>query len=421
MSGLRSTRASSGFTFFFKLRARYLLHAAKALLMQRWMMLVGAVLASPSIPFVAIFLQLGHLSMAVLAGPQGFRAHLIAVFAAQTGFVAWSQGLRRFLRGGNFRPFLDTLPITPQTRLLTAGALLAALDLPLFLPFVIGGILTGAASLSALCLYCMALMVFAGLVLLLQAALVERLIPLCIAIIVADFLLAGGCVTQPLWSRVLCLIGAAGSGAAGFVLAGREPGIGALSAWLSAHRRPPRHVRARPVDRLARLSPVLRVQLRSWLEPGSGVGVLLVITLLLPIGLWVLLSVFAYDGRSIPVMIVGMAVVSQCSLAPFVALDTAHRRAKPFIATLPLSRSFWIRRDLALVLTVFAPSAFVFVLPLCLHALVSPVALIVIVVSYALLLVAMRSSLRIDTRWRPMASVTLSILWVSFILMEVTA
>ncbi|NVN05489.1 hypothetical protein HW509_07760 [Asaia spathodeae] len=416
MSGLRSTRARSGFTFFLKLRARYLLHAAKASLMQRWMILVGAILASPSIPFVAIFLQLGHLSMAVLAGPQGFRAHLIAVFAAQTGFVAWSQGLRRFVRGGNFRPFLDTLPITPQTRLLTAGALLAALDLPLFLSFVICGILTGAASLSALCLYCMALMVFAGLVLLLQAALVERLIPLCIAIFVADFLLAGGCVTQPVWSRVLYFFGAAG-----FALAGREPGIGALSAWLSAHRRPPRHVRARPVDRLARLSPVLRVQLRSWLEPGSGVGVLLVIALLLPIGLWVLLSVFAYDGRSIPVMIIGMAVVSQCSLAPFVALDTAHRRGKAFIATLPLSRSFWIRRDLALVLTVFAPSAFVFVLPLCLHALVSPVALIVIVVSYGLLLVVMRSSLRIDTRWRPMASVALSILWVSFILMEVTA
>ncbi|WP_438381284.1 hypothetical protein ABHV46_09640 [Asaia sp. BMEF1] len=42
-------------------------------------------------------------------------------------------------------------------------------------------------------------------------------------------------------------------------------------------------------------------------------------------------------------------------------------------------------------------------------------------VTYGLLLCAMRWSLCIDTRWRPMASVSLSILWVSFILMEVTA
>jgi len=421
MTGLGSAGAKSGFAFFLGLRARYLLHAGKALLVQRWMLLIGGALASPSIPFVAIFLHLGHLSLAVLAGPGGLRAHFVAVLAAQGVFIAWSQGLGGFVRGGKFRAFTDTLPITPQHRLLITGILLAALDLPLFLPFIIGGVLIGSESLSALPHYSMALIVFVGLVLLLQAALVERLFSLCVAIFLANSLLAAGCVAQPFWSGSLCLIGAAGLGVAGFILVGREPGLTSLSIWLAAHRRVPSYVRAKPVDRLARLAPMLRLQLRSWLEPGSGVSVLLVIALFLPIGLWVLLSVFAYDGRSIPVMIVGMALVAQFSLVPFVVLDTAHRRASPFIRTLPLPRFFWVRRDLILVLSVFAPSALIFLLPLCVHALVSPVALAAIVVTYGLLLCAMRLSLCIDTHWRPMASMALSILWVSFILMEVTA
>ncbi|WP_025884932.1 hypothetical protein [Asaia prunellae] len=417
---MEQTGAKPGFRFFLGLRARHLFNAGKALLMQRWLLLMGAVLASPSIPFVAISLHLGQLAQSVLAGPGNLYDHMLMLLAAQTVFIAWSEGLRGLVRGGAFRPFLNTLPITPQTRLLVAGFLVAVLDLPLFIPFVVGGILTGSVSLLILPRYIMGMAVFAGLVLLLQAAVVERLFCLCMAIFLADYLLAAGCITQPFWSGALCQIGAAALGGVGFRLAGHAPGLVPFPVWLSCRWGAPKHVRPGHGDRLARFSPVLRLQLRSWIERGSRVRSALVVSFFLPVGLWRLLSVFAYDERSVPVMIVGMGLVAQFALVPFAALDTAHRRAAPFLSTLPLPRLFWTRRDLGLVLVAFTPSAILFVLPLCLHALISPSAPVVLLFSYGLLLSALQLCLCIDPRWRPIISVSLSVLWVSFILMKVT-
>jgi len=100
MTYLEQTGAKPGFRFFLGLRARHLFNAGKALLMQRWLLLMGAVLASPSIPFVAISLHLGQLAQSVLAGPGNLYDHMLMLLAAQTVFIAWSEGCAVLLMDG---------------------------------------------------------------------------------------------------------------------------------------------------------------------------------------------------------------------------------------------------------------------------------------------------------------------------------
>lgn len=375
---------------------------------------------SPSFSFVVILDRASQFASGLLAGPGSIWVHLGGIVMVQIGYCGWSAGLRPIMRGGAFREFLNTLPIAPQARLGASALLLLTLDFLFFSPLLGGAVWIQGHSVPGLSFYAVKAIIFAGLTLFIEAALVEQVFSVFVAIGVADCALAAGCTPMSGWLSAAFLLTAGLAGALGFVMAGRGSFFGMSRPSLPFRFRQKRQKSARHVDNLMRVPPVVRLQLRCLMQKGAGVIGSLVVTLLLPIGVWALLSVFTYDERSVPVLIVAMGLCAQLSLFAFASLDTAHKQAMSFSKTLPLSRHFWLWRDLGLVSALFVPSALFFLLPLGLHRLVPLTVGGIFFGAYFVLLASLRLMVRVDARWRPMASLSLSAVWITVILREFT-
>ncbi|WP_336761405.1 hypothetical protein [Asaia sp. VD9] len=407
---------------YFRLRLRYLLHAGKTLLMQRWLALLAIILLSPSLPIVALLLRAAHFMVFMLAPPTtrfdafsgAIGPHVGAIIFAQTGYLLWAEGLRAVLRGGAFRGYLDSLPISLNIRLFITAGLLCLLDLPLLVPLPVGLALVGTGVSLAALLYIMRALVFAGLTILLQAARIEAAPLLIPFILIADLALAldcgmgtSGAALPVLALPVLC-------GGAGLLLGTRHEG------WSGLRRHSARAALPR-AGTLGLVTPVLRLQIRCCVERGNATPIIMLLVWVLPFALWALLRGFDYDSRSVPVQIVVMGLIAQSCLVPLASLAEAHERAAGFCRALPLSRFFWVGRDIGLVLALFTIPALLCLLPLAVHRLMTPGVALGVLASYLLLLSALRLTVSIDPRWRPMPAIALSAFWVTVILWKVPA
>lgn len=416
---LSQNRTSTGFTFYTGLRLRYLLLAGKRLLMQRWLALMLIVLASPAIPFVSVLVRLSQLVAQVFVTHGHAGRHFGALLVMQGLALLWSDSLRNVIRGGPFRIFLDTLPIELPMRIGVTGAVIAVIDLPLLLPLLMGVAFIGHAPIAAGLGYCGKVGLFIGMTVILQAARIEFAWPVMAVIFVADYPLAQGCATHsPAWA-ILYLALAASITTLALPVADRFAQVGVLARIRTAVLPRDRSVvlRTGVAERiLMALPPVLRLQCRCLCEKGSGVYGALIVAFVFPFALWALLHGFAYDSRALPVEIVGMGLASQLSLVPFAALERAHARATSFTRTWPLPHGFWWRRDLMLVLGGFVPLGVLFLLPLYLHGPLALSQVLTILFLYTVLIIGLRATLVIDSRWRAMATLSLAALWVGLIL-----
>jgi len=411
---------------YFRLRLRYLLHAGMTLLMQRWLALLVIIFLSPALPIVALLLRTAHFMVFMLATPTtrsdafygatpgAIGPHVGAIIFAQAGYLLWAEGLRSVLRGGAFRSYLDSLPISLNIRLSVAAGLVFLLDLPLLLPLPVGLALVGIGVPLAALLYIMRALVFAGLTILLQAARIEAAPLLIPFILIADLALAldcgmgtSGAALPVLALPVLC-------GGAGLLLGTRHEG------WSGLRRHSARAALPR-AGTLGLVTPVLRLQIRCCVERGNATPIIMLLVWVLPFALWALLRGFDYDSRSVPVQIVVMGLIAQSCLVPLASLAEAHERAAGFCRALPLSRFFWVGRDIGLVLALFTIPALLCLLPLAVHRLMTPGVALGVLASYLLLLSALRLTVSIDPRWRPMPAIALSVFWVTVILWKVPA
>lgn len=404
---------------YFRLRLCHVLDAGKTLLMQRWLALFLILFLSPALPIVALVLRAAHFTVAMLQSPGSFGRHFGAIAAAQLSFLLWSEGLRPILRGGAFRSVLDSLPIAFTARLVVAAGLLALLDMPLLLPLPVGLMLIGVQVPQVALLYIMKALVFAVLTILVQAARIEAAPVLALCVIVANLALAWACCeTGPVSALSalgpFALVLSALIGGAGLLLAARFEGR-------SGPLRPCRRSLSWRSGWWERLEPALRLQLGCCLEAGNVTRGIAILVWSLPVALWALLRVFGYDSRSVPVEIVALGLMAQLSLTPYASLAESHRRASGFCLALPMTRSFWVRRDIGLVLGLFAMPTLLCLLPLALHRLMSSGVLLAVSVSYLALLTALRFTIPIDPRWRPMPAIMLSMLWIAAILTGVPA
>lgn len=409
----RMAIAPCSLSAFFRLRLRYLLHAGKARLMQRWLVLLVTIFLSPALPIVALLVRAAHFMVFLFATPgvfpQAMGLHLGAMAFAQISALLWVEGLRPILRGGPFRGYLDSLPIPLSKRLTIAAGLAFLLDLPLLLPLPVGLVLIGLKAPMVVLLYIMRGLVFTGLTIMVQAARIEAAPVLVPFIMMADAALAMAC-------------GMAASGAAlpmlalPVLIAGAGLSLSArLGDWNGAGRYA-RRVSSFSLKGLSRLNPILRLQIRCCIERGNTTSGVMLIVWVLPVALWALLYGFDYDLRSIPVEIVAMGLIAQGSLVPFAALAEAHERASGFCLALPLPRFFWVRSDIGLVLALFVIPGLLCLVPLVLHGLISLLGAFLVLASYLLLVSALRATIPIDPRWRPMPALALSALWISVIL-----
>ncbi len=403
---------------FFRLRLCYLLHAGKARLMQRWLVLLVIVFLSPALPIVALLLRAAHFMVFLFATPGVFPKaiglHLGALVFAQIGALLWVEGLRPILRGGSLRGYLDSLPITLSERLAIAAGLASLLDLPLLLPLPVGLVLIGLKAPMVVLLYIMRGLVFTGLTILLQAARIEAAPVLVLFVLMADAALAMVSSMEASGVALSMLALPALIAGAGLLVSAR------LGDWNSTGHKA-RRVSLFSLKGLSHLNPILRLQIRCCIERGNTTPGVMLIVWVLPVAVWALLHGFDYDSRSIPVEIVAMGLIAQGSLVPFAALAEAHERALAFCLALPLPRFFWVRSDIGLVVGLFMIPGLLCLLPLALHGLISLLGAFLVLASYLLLVSALRATIPIDPRWRPMPALALSALWISVILFEASA
>lgn len=386
------------------LRGRFFIQASDAVVARHWQWFLFAGLLTPGLPVVSLFMVPAALFAQDLSAAHAFGWHFGVTLLFEAGALAWVLPQRRFLRGGAFRDYIRTLPISGIARCTVSSVLLFVVDILLFMPAVIGTGMAGHATIFDLACDIEKMLAFVAIILMVQLGIVERLPFLLLAGLPADIVFAAAASIADSTAAMLVLSGAVACALPCAVLAMRAERFRACRAGKVG----------RPVGRLrpkARLPAVWRVQFGILARnPVISAGCA-VLSVAVPVGAGALIRAFDYDGRAPVAIVVGMAIVAFVLANLYRLLADAHAMARPLFMTLPLSRNFWPIRDCCLVVGLGMVPLIVFGGILLAHRLVSQWAFMGLAAGYVVLLALLRVVVGTDTRFRFMLAAAFSIAW----------
>ncbi|WP_133258734.1 hypothetical protein [Novacetimonas cocois] len=386
------------------LRGRFFIHASDAVVARHWQWFLFAGLLTPGLPVVSLFMVPAALFAQDLSAAHAFGWHFGVTLLFEAGALAWVLPQRRFLRGGAFRDYIGTLPISAIARCTVSSVLLFVVDILLFMPAVIGTGMAGHATIFDLACDIEKTLVFVAIILMIQLGIVERLPFLLLMGLPADIVFAAAASIADSTVAMLVLSGAVACAlpCAAFAMrterfcVGRAGQVGRLAG------------RLRPG---LRLPAVWRVQFGILARnPVISAGCA-VMSVAVPVGAGALIGAFDYDGRAPVAIVIGMAIVAFVLGNLYRLLADAHAMARPLFMTLPLSRHFWPIRDCCLVVGLGMVPLFMFGGILLAHRLVSLWALMGLAAGYVALLAVLRAVVGTDTRFRFMLAAAFSIAW----------
>jgi len=341
---------------------------------------VGRLLLGLAYPLV-IALQIGHD-----VAWHGWRLLVIQVIA-----LAWILVQRRAIGGGAFMAYARTLPISRKLRRWVDLSVLLPANSLLLIPVIAAVVLapTGVSSIlgAANIPFLVATIgVIAGLSLLLQLAALEGRPGALWSFVLADALLSWG-LSRPVDGASWMALG--GTLLLG-VLSLVDWRTGPANAWVLLRWRV--LIARSPRGRLLSvLPPAWRIQVQIlWMQHLAATALRAVMVLGVAVAADGLMQIFAFDSRTLPTVIIAMAVIALIASGLYRTLQSAHLPMQIYLDALALPRGFWGRQDTACVSAFGAVPLTVLLVPLLLHIGAAAAILLALALAYFVLLALLR-------------------------------
>lgn len=331
-------------------RLRWYAQATAQLLRRRWQ----ALLLFLGLFGASLLAESSYLVLALLDDDHGFVSRLIIIVLWQCCWIVWALMQYDQLRGGQFRNFTQSLPISSRQSRITDLAVLLISDTPLFLPFVTAAFALGAHQGQALHTLNGGLII----VFLLSTQLASQLAVLDKSR--RDF---SSILLINVWVAI-----ALGQGhpTASFMLGLAVLG-GLWCLMVSVPALLPNAV-VYKFGRMQHVWPQLSRKLLSKLSslPRLSLGILslqhstsllskllsCLLLVLLAVGL---MSIWRYDGRSLPMALLAAGLIALTINGLYRHLLMAHSEARSFTASLPLPPRWSLSSDSIVVLGFGTP------------------------------------------------------------------
>jgi hypothetical protein len=385
----------------------YALSTAR-LLLRRWQsgaLIIGVVAAANGSMF-GNTKTLAQPLLGLLAPHHGIAwrgAYLAALLAAAT---LWASMQRAQIEGGAFMAFASSLPFSPRQRRQVDLAVLLLADSPLLL--LAGGALTVTAARHGALSHLALLADVVLLALVTQLAALERRAAGWIGASAACCVLAAAFDTRAALAATLCIAAAAifalGLGPRRRLRFKLAPLVLPVSAW-------PSHGLARLAGRHA---PGLRIALAVLYRERRAevVGKALKLAGVIA-GAIALIEIFDRDTRSFATLLLAQGLVALSASGLYRGLHLAHRSGSAYTGALPLAPQWWRKFDLAVVLGFGLPFLAVLAAIGWWIGAAPPARIAAAMLSYALLLGALRAPQLASERHAVVLSVSAAGGWIA--------
>lgn len=386
-----------------RLRLRWYALATGRILLRHWQLVVIACLFVPAnIPVDAMLFVLAYPLMAVLNIGHDVIWHIVWIALIQLAALIWMRVQQDNIAGGRFARYLHTLPVSSNLRRRVDLSVLLFANGILLLPVIALASIAPTRLVPAadkgflLATVC----VLVALVHLAQLAALERRRAAYIAFALSDLLLSTS-LSRPV------------DAASWLALVAALPCAATTMLPHFTQRAPHRHA---PVLNLTaqslftHLPPVWSIQAKAlWMANPASSAARMAATLLLALGADELISLFDYDGRALPTVILCMGAIALIVSGLYRVLQTLHQPMQAYLASLPLHRNFWLFRDTASVFLFGAVPLTVLLVPMLKHTAIATV--LAITTAYFGLLALMRLPLAYGGRQTTLLSVMLAGIW----------
>ncbi len=391
-----------------RVRFRFYVTESGNLFIRRWQWFLLAGLLIPGLPVVPIFKIPGHLFEAIASPSLELISRAELFLLIQLVQVIWILPQMTLLRGGLFRTYAGTLPISRLIQNSVTFSLITIADILLLIPATYGFSLNMPSSgVLALFKFIAWAAVISNL-LLLQLGLAERYDVVVLTTIIAGWPLSSA-LTRPTCTESWLLL----------LLAMSCPVV-AVSApdWFHAQfrawRRVIPYIREGSGDLfLDPLPSSLRIQLKALAERPIASCVIIFAAIGVAGGLEALLSTFSYDKRSLPVVIIGLAVTALIISGLYRCLRQAHTLAEDLLSTLPIRRNSWVVKDVLFLMSLGCIPMIMLLIPLMKHSLASFSIMIGLGLGYLALLSALRVIVAKGGQFSVMLSAALAAAWAT--------
>lgn len=384
-------------------RMRWYMLAGGRALLRHWQWLLVAGLVVPGVPIVSLVAMPSQLLVAIVSPGVDWPARLAALATVQVLALLWIVPQRKSVSGGDFAPYLATLPISRLTQRLVDLTLLLTAD---FFPLLAFGLAMAVlwnhgrdGIAEAVALFIVLETVLAAQTLILHARPVVLL-----ALALTDALLTLG--LAPGGQAVVWLA---------LALSMILPIAGALvpgqRAWPWGFQVERARRATAGASRKNWIPPALHVQLKALAaRPGSS-AVRLATAFGLALAADRLAAAFQFDERALPMAIVAMALIALALSGAYRLLGDAHAPFQAFLVTLPLPRSYWPVRDTAFVMLLGLPPLLLVVGCLGLNGLASFATLFMLMAASLALLALLRLPLAWGGRLGTLLGVLIAAGW----------
>lgn len=391
-----------------RVRFRFYVTESGNVFLRRWQWFLLAGLLIPGLPIVPIFKTPGHLFKAVASSSLDFKSRGGLFLLIQLIQVIWILPQMTLLRGGRFRGYVRTLPISRLIQNSVTISLIAIADILLLIPATYGFSLNIPSSGTLALFRLIAWATVISNLLLLQLGLAERYDVVVLTTVMADWPLSAALTGPPRPESWLLLLLAMGCP------------IAAINAPSWVHARFQARGRVIPYIRqgsgrlfLDPLSPSLRIRLKALTERPVASCVIIFGAIGVAGGLEALLSTFSYDERSLPVVIIGLAVTALIISGLYRSLRQAHTLAEELLSTLPIRRNSWIVKDVLFLGALGCIPMVMLLFPLMKHNLTSLPVMISLGLGYLALLSGLRVIVAKGGKFSVMLSTAFAAVWAT--------
>ena len=391
-----------------RVRFRFYLTESGNVFLRRWQWFLLTGLLIPGLPVVPIFKIPGHFFQSFSSSSLNLKSRAGLFLLIQLVQVSWVLPQITLLRGGDFRDYVGTLPISRLIQNSVTLSLIAIADILLLIPATYGFSLNMPSSGTLELFRLIAWATVISNLLLLQLGLAERYDVVVLATVVAGWPLSAALTGPPHPESWLLLSLAMGCPLAAVIAPG----------WF--HTRFRARGRVIPYIRqssgrlfLDPLPPSLRIRLKVLTERPVASCVIVFAAVGLAGGLEALLSTFSYDERSLPVVIIGLAVTALIISGLYRSLRQAHTLAEDLLSTLPIRRNSWVVKDILFLSSLGCIPMVMLLAPLMKHSLTSLPIMIGLGLGYLALLSALRVTVAKGGQFSVMLSTALAAAWAT--------
>jgi hypothetical protein len=390
------------------MRLRWYSEATALVLLRRWQIIL--LLIGTLVPVGGSLLGVASYPVLVLLDPgHGVSWRLFVIGLWQGCWMLWALMQQDQLRGGPFARYLQSLPIPASSRRRLDSVVLLVGNTPLLIPFLAAGIALGMPCVAAADAVRGALLIAFLLATqwCAQHAVLDGRGRAWTALLAVD-----------LWTAFLLGMPAE------WTIALMVPTVAiSIRALLTDVPAPPRGLSLIMVGLTVwgrrRLGGAVRI-----LPPGDrlALGILygqnrpatlgtFFCCLLVTFAAHGLMSVWDFDGRCLPLVLIAFGVLALAISGLYQPLQLAHEAAHPYMAALPLRTWWWIRVDTTAVMGFALPFAIVLAASLRIDAGVSGRIAVAAVASFLLLVALLRVPQRFSRRHAVVTSTLLSAGW----------